>query len=73
MSRYVFARDTCSLRAWGLNLRRGDAWHADHPLVMARPDLFSTDPLEVHPRGWVSAVVEQATEAPGERRATKRG
>ena len=44
-------------------LRRGDAWEHDDPLVLERPDLF-TDASD--------RAVEQATKAPGERRATKR-
>ena len=71
--KYVFALDTCSLREPGskypTNVQRGSAWHANCPLVLAHPDLFSPKPTDVHPRGWV----EQATAAPGEKRTTTRG
>lgn len=75
-SRYVFARDTASVREPGskypTTVHRGTAWHADAPLVLAHPTLFSSDPPEVLPRGWVPTRVEQATAAPGEKRASRR-
>lgn len=49
-------------------VRKGDAWSAAADIVKARPDLFSADP--VHARGY---TVEQATRAPGERSAARRG
>jgi hypothetical protein len=76
MSRYVFVRDTLSVREPGAKfptmIRRGEAWHAESALVLAHPELFCDVPLVVHgqPPG---AEVEQASAAPGERRATKRG
>lgn len=45
------------------------AWAADDPAVKQRPDLFADDPID--PRG--TRPVEQATQAPGEVRQTKRG
>ena len=41
-------------------------WDADDPMVRKRPDLFRFDPLVPH------GTVEQATAAPGEKRASKR-
>ena len=74
--KYVFANDTVSVREPGskypTSVQRGSAWYADCPLVLAHPDLFSTTPTDVHPRGWVADRVEQATAAPGEKRTTKR-
>ncbi len=74
--KYVFALDTCSLREPGskypTTIHKGTAWYADSPLVVLYPDMFSTKPTEVFPRGWVSPV-EQATAAPGEKRTTRRG
>jgi hypothetical protein len=71
----VFARATTSLRDSGskypTTIREGEAWHATHPLVVANPDAFSDDPPVVHPRGW-DPPVEQASAAPGEKRATNR-
>ena len=73
---YVFARDTVSVREPGskypTSVQRGSAWHANCPLVLAHPDLFSATPTDVHPRNW-QAPVEQATAAPGEKRTTQRG
>lgn len=72
---YVFAQDTVSVREPGskypTTVRKGTAWFADCPLALAHPTLFSPDPPEVFPRGWVSPV-EQATAAPGEWRDTGR-
>lgn len=47
-------------------------WAADDPLVIAYPDLFSTEPVKVYTseRGW--APVESATAAPGEVRNVRR-
>jgi hypothetical protein len=73
--RYVFARDTVSVREPGskypTTVHVGTVWHADSPMVQAHPDLFSQDPPVVHPRGW-EPPVEQATAAPGERRTVRR-
>jgi hypothetical protein len=75
MSHYVFATSTVSVREPGatypIAVHRGSAWYADCPLVRAHPDLFSDTPPDVHPVGWESTV-EQATAAPGEKRATRR-
>lgn len=72
---YVFAADTVSVREPGskypTSVQKGTAWHADCELVLAHPDLFSSDPPEVFPRGWTPRV-EQATAAPGEQRDSGR-
>jgi hypothetical protein len=75
-TKYLFARDTVSVREPGskypTTVHRGAPWHASHPIVVANPDLFSDDPPDIHPRGWKSDTVEQATAAPGEKRTTRR-
>ena len=73
---YLFALDSFAAREPGskypTNVPKGSAWHADAPIVLAYPDMFSETPTEVFPRGWVPKV-EQATDAPGELRDTERG
>lgn len=73
---YVFALDTTSIREPGskypTTVPKGSVWHADCPLVKANPRMFSFDPPEVFPRGWVPPV-EQTTAAPGELRDSVRG
>ena len=75
MPKYVFALDTFSAREPGskypTTVHKGTAWYADSPMVASHPDMFASKPTEVFPRGWVSPV-EQATAAPGEKRATRR-
>jgi hypothetical protein len=70
-----FARATTSLRSRGskypTQVHVGEAWHADHPLVIDHPDAFSDTPPVVFPTGW-TPTVEQASAAPGETRATRR-
>lgn len=72
-TKLVYAVATCgSETADGLtvNLTRGDCWAADDPFVKAHPGLFSDEAI---PRRTTAApVIEQATAAPGERRATRR-
>lgn len=74
-NRYKFAVDTVSVREPGSKyptvVRKGTVWHADCPMVLSHPDLFSDDPPEVNPRGW-SPPVEQATAEPGEERTSGR-
>lgn len=69
--RYVFARDRSYLRTPGSPyptlIDRGMAVPADHPLVLAHPMAFQSEPVLVWPRDWVPPV-EQATAAPGELR-----
>lgn len=48
MDQFVFVASP-GLLAWGshrLMLNLGDAWYADDPLVLDRPELFSATPLE---------------------------
>jgi hypothetical protein len=72
-ARYVFALSTTVLsRPERHTVHVGEAWWADHPVVLANPSAFGDTPPEVFPRGWEPAV-EQATSAPGERRSTRRG
>lgn len=57
-------------------VNKGSHWSADDPVVQQHPELFSEDPrwglnYSVEPEGW-DAPVEQATAAPGERRAVRR-
>lgn len=57
-------------------IAKGTHWPADDPIVVSRPDLFSTDPrwgmlYSREPAGY-DAPIEQATAAPGERRNTRR-
>lgn len=51
-------------------LKRGMSAEDDHPLVLERPDLFS----DQAPDAELSAgpVIERATAAPGEKRATRK-
>jgi hypothetical protein len=44
-------------------------WPDDDPFVKARPDLFTSEPVTV---ARSERPVEQATRAPGEKRATRR-
>lgn len=55
----------------------GQHWPADDPVVRANPTLFSADPrygvsFSTPPRELAEPPVEQATAAPGEKRATRR-
>ncbi len=54
---YVFATATCATGTEDeipVNLREGDVWAADDPLVLARPGLFSdTPPAPNFPRRTV--------------------
>lgn len=76
----VYAKGTRSVQLpTGISgmVRVGTHWPADDPVVLAHPDLFSTDPrfgllYSVQPDGW-DAPVEEATAVPGERRNTRRG
>lgn len=75
-----FARSTCTTAdpANGLLVRltEGDAWDADDPFVLARPDLFSERPIRVRrtvPKQATDTPVETATREPGQKRKTTRG
>jgi hypothetical protein len=57
-------------------VQKGSHWPADDPVVKANPDLFTADAryglhFSVEPSGY-DAPVEQATAAPGEKRAVRR-
>ena len=73
----VFALDTCSTvdPATGLIVRvqEGEPWAAGDPFVKAFPDLFGVQPERIRRTVPFQPPVEQASKAPGEKRATKRG
>ena len=52
----------------GYRITAGIAYESDHPLVKARPGLFSADPLAV----VTESGVERATSRPGGKRNTRR-
>jgi hypothetical protein len=55
-----------------VGIRKGEAWDADDPIVVAHPELFTTDARTARrstPRG---EVVEQSTRAPGEKSRARR-
>lgn len=78
---YVFVKQTCAV-AWRdtvLRLKRGAIWSAEDPFVLERPEFFDTAPAVVHvhrspgyqpPVADPPAPVEQATQVPGDKRAT---
>ena len=71
----VFVISTCTTAnpATGLLLRlsEGEAWAANDPFVVARPELFSTEPTRIR-RTTAEVVIETATKTPGERKVVKR-
>ena len=59
-------------------VRRGQHWPVEDAVVKEHPGMFSTDPryglaFSSPPPEMSEAPVEQATAAPGERRASRRG
>jgi len=48
-------------------IHRDEPWDANDPVVKALPDFFTPAPSKVQ------STVEQATQAPGEKRNTRRG
>lgn len=56
---------------YGITVRRGEAWDADDPVVLANPSWFSADPSAARATAQ-REVVEQATRAPGERSRARR-
>lgn len=73
----VFANASCSITDGNgmiYQLRRGEPWDADDPLVVSRPTFFSKVPVTARSSRVGSGFVdvEQATAAPGEKRNTKR-
>jgi hypothetical protein len=75
-TKYKIAQETTSLRTgskYPTAIHAGEAWHAEHPLVLANPGAFGDEPPVIHPRGWTPPpVVEQASAAPGELRTARR-
>ncbi len=65
---YAVAQCGTEFNGQTINLKPGDCWAADDPVVLQHPGLFQDEPI---PRRSVP-VVEQATAAPGERRNTRR-
>lgn len=50
-----------------IQLRENDPWDGNDPLVKARPELFSKQPIDIRTSGRAAPRrVEQATKAPGE-------
>jgi hypothetical protein len=74
--KYVYSTGTCGTAdadGIGYNLREGECWAADDPLVLLRPGLFSdTPPGPNFPRRTVQHVVEQAPAEPSGRRGLRR-
>lgn len=73
----VFATGTAVVTmegGWTLRVEHGSHWPADDPVVISHPGLFSEDPRYgiSASRPFEQPVVEQATAAPGEKRATPR-
>lgn len=68
---YVFARASASVNFGHLSVTvvEGQIWAADDPFVTANRHLFSTEPAKVH---RTVAVVEDASAAPGVKRAARR-
>jgi hypothetical protein len=71
---HVFAKQTCAVGFGGgvVRLKRGAVWAAEDPLVTARPELFSDEPVILHSSGPGKPPVEEATAVPGEKRPRKR-
>jgi hypothetical protein len=72
----VYALTTTSISVPGQKFRvsvvQRNVYWSDDAVVRAHPELFSTeDPALTRLDGWESPV-EQATTAPGEKRATRR-
>lgn len=70
---YVHPKTTCVVAYKGerVRLNPNQTWYADDPFVKAHPGFFADDPVNVS-RSSGYRPVEQATAAPGEKRATRR-
>ena len=75
------ARQSCRVAGSREILVEGKVYADDHPLVLARPELFedaddhlkrTARPTSTAELPWRNAPVERATAAPGEKRTTKR-
>jgi hypothetical protein len=70
-TQYVYVSGTCGTATpdgLTVDLREGDVWAADDPLVLARPGLFSeTPPPPYFPRRTVAAVEQPPAEPTGRR------
>lgn len=75
MAEYVYARNQLVAYIDGarIALEVDDVWAADDPIVMARPDLFDTEPRKVHRTTQPGGEIESATARPGEKRGRVRG
>ena len=77
--RVVFASDTkrVELPAGGYGvITKGSHWPAEDPIVLAHPEVFTTDPrygmhYSTEPAGY-DAPIEQTTAGPGEKRNVRR-
>lgn len=73
MSEYRYPTGVMVVRYNGgrVHLKPSQQWDADDPFVKARPELFRSGTTVTHSAGF--EPVEQATRAPGEKRAVRRG
>lgn len=74
---FRFALASCIVHVDGnpVNLTAGEAWDADDQVVAAHPSMFGVDPPFVRRLSGGLAqyqVVEEASAAPGAKRATRR-
>ena len=71
----VFANASCSTTdpATGMIVRlvEGEPWAATDPFVIARPMFFGSFPERIRRTTPFVAVIEKASKAPGEKRATR--
>lgn len=67
---YVFALRSASVNYGPLSVTvvEGQVWDANDPFVKAHKDMFTDTPVRVH---RTIAVVEEATAAPGAKRARR--
>jgi hypothetical protein len=74
---YPVAEATLTLADGSVHtVRRGQHWPVEDKVVQEKPDMFSADPryglaYSVPPAELADPPVEQATAAPGERRARR--
>jgi hypothetical protein len=63
--------DHRAMPAW--LVRQDEWWPADHEVVKAHPEWFDLPKRQQRAKPAEPAPVEQATNAPGEKRTTRRG